>query len=238
MAEIDEATAADAGRGEPTDDASEAERKLARAVAVGLPVVTVLAFVVVSAMFGLAPGILVLVGGAMVGVIALFWASLRVLSGDAPLSPELEALDASAHEVDQLAVRKRMLLRALKDLDNERALGKLDAEDHDALASTYRAELKDVLRRMDESLAPYRKKAEELAASYLADQGGAAPAKAVTKVETPREPATATRQACSACGTSNEPDARFCKKCGKGLPAGETADAQDEATDEEKTNEA
>ncbi len=231
MAEIDEATAADAGRGGATDDASEAERKLARTVAVALPIVTVLVFVVVSAMYGLAPGILVLVGGTMLGVIALFWASLRVLSGDAPLSPELEALDASAHEVDQLAVRKRMLLRALKDLDNERALGKLDAEDHEALASTYRAELKDVLRRMDESLAPYRKKAEELAASYLAGQGAPAPA---AKVEAPREAEAPARQACSACGTSNEPDARFCKKCGKGLPAGDAA----EAADEEKTNEA
>lgn len=116
-----------------------------------------------------------------------------------------------------------MLLRALKDLDNEKALGKLDAEDHEALASTYRAELKDVLRQMDESLAPFRARAEALAASFLTKTDVAEPAASpVTK-----EPA---RQLCAGCATSNEPDAQFCKKCGKGLA--------DVATARETTNEA
>lgn len=230
MAEIDHVSqTADA----QNDAAAEAERKLARGVAIGLPAASVAAFVVVAVLYGMAPGILVLLAGVMLGAIALFWASLRVLSGDAPLSPEIEALDAGAHAVDQLAVRKRMLLRALKDLDNERALGKLDAEDHDALASTYRSELKDVLRLMDEGLAPYRKKAEELAASYLATKGletSAAPASAKTVVETKTE---AARQVCPGCAASNEPDARFCKACGKGLPGtGEATKTEEPANDE------
>jgi hypothetical protein len=224
-ADIDETVAVDGGDAGTEDEAAIAERKLARAVAIGLPLATLAGFAGVSSLFGLAPGILVLIGGGLVGVIAILWGSLRVLAGDAALPPEIEALDAGAHTVDHLAIRKRMLIRALKDLDNERALGKLEPEDHDALAAVARAELKDVLRRMDESLAPFRKNAEALAAAFLAQQGqgvaGAKKADAAYEAApgAPAEATGATRAGCAACGASNEPDARFCKACGKALAA-------------------
>ncbi|HSO31144.1 MAG TPA: hypothetical protein VLT33_01475, partial [Labilithrix sp.] len=121
------------------------ERRIARGVAIGLPLVTVTVALAVGVIIGPAMAILILAAGMLLGVIALFWASLRVLSGDAALSPELEALDATAHAVDALASRKTMLVRALKDLDNERALGKLEADDHEQLSTTYRAELKEIM---------------------------------------------------------------------------------------------
>lgn len=144
------------------------ERRIAHGVAIGLPLVTVTLAAVMGVTIGAPMAILVLAAGMLLGVIGLFWASLRILSGDAPLSPELEALDASAHAVDAFASRKKMLLRALKDLDNERALGKLEEEDHEQLSHTYRGELKDVLARIDASLEPHRKKAEDAARVYLA----------------------------------------------------------------------
>ena len=147
------------------------ERRIAQGVAIGLPAVTVTLAAVMGVTIGAPMAILVLAAGMLLGVIGLFWASLRILSGDAPLSPELEALDASGHAVDALASRKKMLLRALKDLDNERALGKLEEEDHEQLSQTYRNELKDVLARIDASLEPHRKKAEDAARSYLAKTG-------------------------------------------------------------------
>jgi len=115
--------------------------------------------------------VLVLAAGALLGVISLFWASLRVLSGDAALPPEIEALDATAHGVDALASRKKMLLLALKDLENEHDLGKLDDEDFEQVSSTYRKELKEILRQIDASLAPYRGKADEAARAHLAKVG-------------------------------------------------------------------
>ncbi len=147
------------------------ERRIAHAVAIGLPSVTVIVAAVMGVTIGAPMAILVLAAGVLLGVIGLFWASLRILSGDAALPPELEALDASAHAVDALASRKKMLLRALKDLDNERALGKLEEEDHEQLSLTYRGELKDVLARIDATLQPHRKKAEDAARSYLAKAG-------------------------------------------------------------------
>lgn len=212
------------------------ERRIARGVAIGLPVVTVTFALFAGVTVGAPMAILILTAGMLLGVIALFWASLRILSGDAPLSPELEALDATAHAVDALASRRKMLVRALKDLDNERALGKLDDEDYEQISTTYRNELKDVLRRIDASLEPHRPKAESAARAYLvkaglaedADRGAPAPKESepVASDEEGDEDADAdttdaadVRVQCHACATSNEPDATFCKKCGASLAA-------------------
>jgi ribosomal protein L40E len=143
------------------------ERRIARGVAIGLPSASVAVAVVVGLVLGVPMAVLVLAAGALLGVIALLWASLRVLSGDAPLPPELEALDAAAHGVDALAGRKKMLLRAIKDLDNERALGKLEDEDYEQVASSYRNDLKDVMRKIDASLEPFRAKAEEALRAHM-----------------------------------------------------------------------
>ena len=163
------------------------ERRIARGVAIGLPLVTAMFALVTGVVIGPAMSFLVLAAGMLLGVIALFWASLRILSGDAALSPELEALDATAHAVDALASRKKMLVRALKDLENERALGKLEDDDFEQLSHTYRGELKEVLTRIDATLEPHRPKAEDAARAYLAKAGlaeegyrGAQPREAVS----------------------------------------------------------
>lgn len=201
----------------------DAEARLGRAVRVGLPALTVLSFVVTALAVNLATGILVLVAGTLLGTIALLWASLRLVTGDAPVAPELEALAASGHVVDALASRKTMLVRAIKDLDNEHALGKLEDEDHALIRATYRDELRDVLKQMDDALAPYRGEAEALAHAHLAKVGLAAKGEgdaAADATEAPELSATSpaveapARRACAACAVSNEPDARFCKGCG------------------------
>jgi hypothetical protein len=216
------------------------ERRVARGVAIGLPLITVSTTLVIGMTLGAPMAILVLAAGVLLGVIALFWASLRILSGDAALSPELEALDATAHAVDAFAARKKMLLRALKDLDNERALGKLEDEDYETLSHTYRGELKEVLGRIDASLEPHRPKAEDAARAYLAKAGlaGEGDRGALTRDEAAdvpeaeeSEPEPA-RLACPKCKTSNEIDASFCKKCGESLAKKAEAPAKEQASDE------
>jgi hypothetical protein len=193
--------------------------------------------------------ILVFAAGLLLGVIALFWASLRVLSGDAALPPEIEALDATKHAASALATRKKMLLRAIKDLDVEHELGKLDDDDREQIGKMYRNELKDVMRQIDATLEPHRPKAEEAARSYLARVGlvdggyrGITPEALVEKEVTSSDGssgaeapvATDTRVPCAKCETKNESDAAFCKKCGASLAkADEKADAKvEENTDE------
>lgn len=232
------------------DKGSVDERALARGVAIGLPLVTVTVAIAAGVILGMSMAILVLAAGTLLGVIALLWASLRVLSGDAPLPPELEALDATAHGVDALASRKKMLLRALKDLENERALGKLEDADFEEISSTYREELKDVLRRIDASLEPYRDKAEAAARAHLERAGlvesgyrGRGPTGDDEAEGDERAPEDAGpepekvadgRIACAKCGASNEPDAKFCKGCGGPLGKGadEAPTAERDRTDE------
>jgi hypothetical protein len=61
--------------------------------------------------------LLVQASGTLLGCIALLWASVRTLTGDAPLPVDLEALAARRHGVDDLGEQKTRVLRALKDLD-------------------------------------------------------------------------------------------------------------------------
>ena len=224
------------------------ERRIAKGVAIALPVLTVSTALVVAIVLGPSLSILVLAAGVLLGVIALFWASLRILSGDAPLPEELAGLDRSSHDQDPLAARKLMLVRAIKDLENERALGKLEDEDYEQITQTYRSELKEVLKRIDASVEPYRSRAEAAAREHLVkvglidggfayrgDQRPAAPAPVLADLIT--EPTSSAntiiaeikepRLACPKCVTSNEIDASFCKKCGASL-----ADAKSEVRDE------
>ncbi|HEY3816709.1 MAG TPA: zinc ribbon domain-containing protein [Polyangiaceae bacterium] len=194
-------------------DADEAERSLGRAVSLGLPVLAVIAAVVVGVVASLGSALLVLASGALLGTIALLWASVRTLSGDAPLPVDLEAIAARRHVVDDLGEQKTRVLRALKDLETEHALGKIDDADYGAIVTRYRDEAKSVMRQMDLEVAPLREEAERLAREYLQKKGVAAAAAdpAATKDE---PPAADARLACASCKTANDRDAAFCKKCG------------------------
>jgi hypothetical protein len=162
----------------------------------------------------------VLASGVLLGAIALLWASVRTLSGDAPLPGDLEVLAAHGHDVDGLAEQKRRILRALKDLENERAIGRIDAADYEAMAQRYREDAKAVMKQMDERVAPAMEEAERLARDYL-KKHRATPAGTTAAPESSR----VDRRACAACGASNELDAAFCKQCGAAIHTGKGSDA-------------
>lgn len=188
----------------------EMERLVGRWAAVGLPVAACAGAMVAGAMAGVGALLLVLAAGALVGAIGLLWASVRTLSGDAPLAVELET---SAHKggVDALAEEKRRLLRALKDLESEHSLGKIDDADYAELVARYRDETKAVMRELDKQVDPYREAAERLLRDHLAGLGLSSKSAPATSNE------ASDRLVCDACKTSNERDAIFCKKCGASL---------------------
>jgi len=215
---------ADEGR-TPDNDASEL--LLARRVAAGAPVVTLLAAGVVGATVAIGPALLVLAGGALFGTIAFFWASLRTLGGEAPLAEGFGRMSRRRVESpDGASERKRTALRALKDLELEHSIGKIDDADFAELSSHYREEAKAILREMDRDISPLRARAEEIAQSYLLKRGAlpAGPSQAVTADTSASEPTPsrapktpAPRRACPSCKVSNEHDAEFCKACGARL---------------------
>ncbi len=227
-----------------SEQAESAERAMARMFAVGIPVLTVLAAIAVGAWLSVGPAILVLAAGTLLGVIALFWASLRTLSGDAPLPEGMEGIGRRAL-VGSAAEEKRRVLRALKDLELEHSIGKIDDIDYAQVSARYRDEAKALMREADVEIDPLRAKAEELVKAHLArtarttkaaakpvaakdgtepDEEAAAEAPELDGGPAASSPARA-RLECPKCSTSNEPDAVFCKKCGTSLTVAEASDA-------------
>jgi hypothetical protein len=126
--------------------------------------------------FGLGLGLLTIAGGVLSGSIWLIWSSLQGLASDAPLTLD-EALSMGAPSMEE--EQKRAVLRALKDLEYERAVGKINEADYANLAEHYRSEAKRLLRAVDANLAPERERAEQilserLAAREAADAAGGA----------------------------------------------------------------
>ena len=140
---------------------------------------------------GLARGpgaaVLTLAGGVMVGAISALWSSLRVLSGEAPLSLH-EAIELGTPSASQ--EQKARVLLAIKDLKREYSIGKISDDDFRDLMTSYRAEATQLLHQMDNDLAPARQKAEALLAARLAGQ----PSSHAPDDEVDEKPATAPKK--------------------------------------------
>ena len=186
-------------------------------VAWALPLVSAAAALTMGAVYGVGTALLTLAGGVLLVVITILWASVRTLSGDAPITLE-EALALGAPTAAE--EQKRAVLQALKDLEFERSVGKIAEPDYQELVARYRTEAKRLLRAVDEDLAPLREKA----AAFVADQLG---------TERPpkrsKPPKKADDQVCPSCQTANDIDAAFCKKCGSKL--GDAKDAKEDTRD-------
>jgi hypothetical protein len=137
------------------------------------PLAVVAAAVLFGNIFGLGLGLLIVGGGVLFGSIWLIWSSLQGLGSDAPITLE-EALSLGAPSAEE--EQKRAVLRALKDLEYERAVGKISDEDYASLAEHYRGEAKRLLRAVDADSGPGRERAERLLAERLATANGKAPA--------------------------------------------------------------
>ena len=170
--------------------------------------IALVAIVGIAFTLGFELAILALAGTVLVAVIALFWLSVRNLSGETPLSID-EALGLGAPTAAE--EEKRAILRALKDLEFERSVGKISEQDYLEFSTRYRAEAKRLISAVDESLGPVQALAEELVSARLA-RAGLEP-----DVQGPESspPASAPdARSCPSCKTDNDLDAVFCKRCG------------------------
>ncbi len=189
-----------------------------------------LAATVIAALFarGLGFALLVIAAGMLLYAIASLWASVQSLSDDAELSLD-EALALAAPSAEE--EKKRSVLRALKDLEYERSVGKIGEDDYNKLTTRYRDEARRLLRELDEAEMPARARVEQRLAKRLEkealiakevppdddddDDNDDAQQAADDVQEGEEQPSSASP--CAGCGTDNDSDARFCKQCGKGL---------------------
>ncbi len=121
----------------------------------------------ILALFGPGPWILALALLALGSAIAWLWSSLLALDSDTPLTLD-EALTMVVPTAEE--EKKQSVLRALKDLEYERAVGKISSEDFAALVTRYRREAKELLYFIDQDQAADHEAAEaELAARLKAE---------------------------------------------------------------------
>jgi hypothetical protein len=140
----------------------------ARTFGAALAVTTLVATSAAGAWVGIELAVLVLAAGALVLVIALLWASVAGLSGDTPLTLD-EALGMGAPSTEE--EQKRSVLRALKDLEYERSVGKISEQDYREFSERYRADARRLIAAVDASLGPAQAQAEKLANARLASAG-------------------------------------------------------------------
>ena len=114
----------------------------------------------------------------------------------APLSSEeseVTPLSVSGRARAVLEREKLLTLRAIKDLDFDKAMGKVSEQDHAEMTGRLRMRAAGLIRQLDSTVS-YR---ETIDRELSRRQAALAP--------------------CAACGTDNDADAKFCKSCGAAL---------------------
>jgi hypothetical protein len=146
---------------------------------------------------------------------------LAPFTGDArPGSPLIGGRRRAALERD-----KALTLRSIKELEFDRAMGKLSQQDFDQMAGRLRARALGIMKQLEAGASLYREQVErDLAARVGATSKPALSASAEASARPRRSLGeggqvgrAASHPVACACGTANDVDARFCKGCGAKL---------------------
>jgi hypothetical protein len=110
---------------------------------------------------------------------------------------------------------KNLVLRSIKELEFDRAMGKVSDKDFADMSGRLRARAARLIRQLDAG-AGYRTEIER----EITKRIGEAPSErgVPVPVALSDDPAPSTTS-CTSCNTTNDADARFCKHCGHALGA-------------------
>ena len=100
---------------------------------------------------------------------------------------------------------KALTLRSIKELEFDRAMGKVSEKDFDEMAGRLRARALALMRELDQGASTYRAAIEHELNQRLSRKQSA--------------PAASANIVCGTCGAANDLDAAFCKKCGSKVSA-------------------
>jgi hypothetical protein len=139
------------------------------------------------------PGVSFLILGWMSILATGYFLSRAVASFDLH-SGGREELTATRRE--ELLAEKKLLLKAIKEVEFDRDTDKLDGGEAAEAIARYRARAVEILRQLDDD--PERKYTAVIEAEVARRLAETAP----------------DDRGCPACSTTNDDDAAFCKKCG------------------------
>ncbi|MGE3277266.1 MAG: zinc ribbon domain-containing protein [Vicinamibacterales bacterium] len=106
---------------------------------------------------------------------------------------------------------KTLVLRSIKELEFDFAMGKVAESDFEEMRGRLRSRAVGLIRQLDAG-GEYRSTIEQ----ELTRRLGSLPTPAPAAVPAP---AAGADQYCTQCGTGNDTDAKFCKRCGAKLAA-------------------
>jgi hypothetical protein len=157
--------------------------------------------------------------GVMMGAAAVV--GLAVLRAVRPLVTAFDDRTVMIGERTRAALeREKMLaLRSIKELEFDRAMGKLSDADWQEMSTRLRARAGRLMRQLDAG-SGYREQIEKDLAKRLGPEAVAerrednrSATALAERPDTSSAKALAER-VCASCATVNDPDARFCKGCG------------------------
>jgi hypothetical protein len=172
---------------------------------------------------GQGPTTIVLLSVLMGAAALVGYATLRAVR---PLvSPEDDRTVMVGQRTRVALEREKLLtLRSIKELEFDRAMGRLSDEDFAEMSGRLRARAAGLIRQLDAGVG-YREQIERDLAKRMGAGGGDDARLPPSRPERSGEPGKASRSAdadarvCAGCGTQNDTDARFCKGCGQPFDA-------------------
>ncbi len=157
---------------------------------------------------------LAIFAAALVGLAALN--ALRPLATGETREPEM----VGGHTRAAIEREKNMVLRSIKELEFDRAMGKLDEQDYEEMSARLRSRAVRLMQQLDNTSSGYRELIERELASRLVKAGTAPLADASEqRAEGRGQTVPVSTGVCPSCATVNDDDAKFCKSCGSKLLA-------------------
>jgi hypothetical protein len=145
---------------------------------------------------------------ALVGMAAL--RALRPL-----VSPEDDRTVVIGKRTRAALEREKLLaLRSIKELEFDRAMGKVSEEDWKEMSTRLRARATRLMRQLDAGEG-YRPQIERELEKRLAEDAQLKPSRYDSSDS--RSAKASAERVCASCSTVNDADARFCKSCGNKL---------------------
>jgi len=154
------------------------------------------------------------IGAAGFAGAALYRTLLPLVSRE--IAPRTDGLTESLRAV--LEREKLLVLRSIKELEFDRAMGKLSAKDFEEMSTRLRGRAMSLMRQLD-SDGGYRELIERELKARVAAQPAKSPRAKRGAVPAPPPPVAVSATNTCECGASNDADAAFCKRCGLKLSA-------------------
>jgi hypothetical protein len=168
--------------------------------------------------------------GAAGAAAAAFYRMLAPLTVDEGTMGDQRRSDRARSAMER---EKALVLRSIKELEFDRAMGKVSPRDFDEMAARLRGRAMMLIKQADEGSVGYRELIERELSARLVTRvrpGTVAPSQLAAHMPSPEDARGGARidprvdaapapPSCAACGTGNDRDAAFCKRCGARLDA-------------------